>query len=155
MKPITGLWRKRFFFCSLVAFSHLSSADTIPLSLSNAIKGYQTQSIKLERGVLYAQFKRPVVTQTMFRSFVLSICTPLILSAKKDGWGGAMIERIETKNQIGAQGFAFVGGRKSCIDLGRIPGNATNNFIASKTWVCVAGNECRPRRQGEIIAGDE
>lgn len=131
-------------------------ADEIPKELVKTIKVYQISESTLADGVLRVRYNKPVINRELFRGFIQASCTPLWLGGKKDGWDKARIERVEVINQIGAQGFAFVGGRKACDGLGKISGGAVNEdaFIAKNSWVCVAGNPCRPRRDGEVTGGD-
>ncbi|MET3234352.1 UNVERIFIED_ORG: hypothetical protein ABIC54_006573 [Burkholderia sp. 1263] len=92
----------------------------------------------------------------MYSSVVLmGACSPLWDSGK--AWGSATINSIEIRNAIGAQGYSFRGGRHECAELGAVSGgdSAVRKYVDAHTWVCVAGAECRPRRPGEVIAGDE
>lgn len=135
----------------------LALADPIPPKLGSHIRIFQVDETTLVDGVLRVRSSRSVVTQEIYRTLVKATCMPLWLDDKKDGWAKARIERVEVVNQIGAQGYAFVGGRKACAALGQVSGGPDNEnkFIAANTWVCVAGNPCRPRREGERTSGDE
>lgn len=143
------------FFALVVTGSTL--ADPIPMSLVREIKVFQIEESSLAEGVLRVRYKKPVVTQDIFRTFVNASCTPLWLDQKKDGWEKARIDRVEVVNQVGAQGFAFIGGRTACAELGKVSGGsiAAHEYMATRTWVCVAGSPCRPRRTGERTSGDE
>lgn len=140
-----------------ILFSSPAMADQIPKELVSTIKVYQISESILADGVLRVRYSRPVINQDVFRTFIRAACTPLWLGGKKDGWDKARIERIEVVNQLGAQGFAFVGGRNACDSLGKIPGGAVNEdpFIAQNTWICVAGNPCRPRLASETTSSDK
>jgi hypothetical protein len=132
-------------------------AGEIPPALQKSLKPYSIGSAVLDRGALKITMSRPVVTRTMYASVVaMGACSPLWSDARK-GWGGAKIDRIEVKNAAGAQGYAFRGGRKECVELGGVSGGDTEvrKYVDAHTWICVAGAECRPRRPGEVTAGDE
>lgn len=136
----------------------LAHADQIPPKVAETIKAFKINQSTLNDGVLRVRYTNPVVRFENYAFFVNGICQVLWMASlnKKDGWAGANITRIETVNDISAQGFAFIDARKSCGALGQISGGSENEnkFIASKTWVCVAGNPCRPRRDGEKTSGD-
>lgn len=138
---------------TVLFWSFSACADDIPPKLVDVIKMFGAEG-SLSNGVLRVRYKKQVVTQEIFRTFVMSSCYPLWPVGKKDGWSKARIERIEVVNQIGAQGFAIVGGRKVCADLGAISGDPSIAYIVDHAWVCVAGNPCRPRRPGESTSGD-
>lgn len=148
--------RSILLLMACMATVNCALADEIPKELVKTIKVYQISESTLADGVLRIRYNRPVINRELFRTFIQASCTPLWLGGKKDGWDKARIERVEVVNQIGAQGFAFVGGRKTCDGLGKISGGAVNEdaFIAQNSWVCVAGNPCRPRRDGEVTSGD-
>lgn len=133
-------------------------ADQMPSALIKTIKIFTIEESHLSDGVLRVRYRIPVVRMEIFRTFVEAACRPLAMSVSGDrsGWGNARIDRIEVINQIGAQGFAFVGGRKSCAELVHFAGAGANDAAFSKhTWLCVAGNPCRPRREGERTSGDD
>lgn len=145
----------RFFLLILsLTFSTFCWGDSIPPKLVELIKVYQTEGYGLSEGVLKVKLKKPIISNDTYRGFITGACTPLLLSKKGDGWGNARINRIEIVNEAGGQGFAFPDARKSCVEYGDINGYEENAFFTKKTWVCVAGNPCRPRREGEKISGD-
>lgn len=148
--------RSVFLLGTCIAMVSGALADEIPKELVQTIKVYQISESTLADGILRVRYNKPVINREIFRTFIQASCTPVWLGGKKDGWDKARIERVEVVNQIGAQGFAFVGGRKACDGLGKISGGAVNEdaFIAKSSWVCVAGNPCRPRRDGEVTGGD-
>ncbi|MFM0302924.1 hypothetical protein PQQ99_22680 [Paraburkholderia sediminicola] len=131
-------------------------ADQLPASLQKSLKPYSISDASIEGGALKVTMKRPTVTHTMFYNIVSrGACSPLWDNGK--AWGAASITRVEVRNATGAQGFAFRGGRKECAELGNVSGGdaEAHKYVDARTWVCVAGMECRPRRPGEVIAGDE
>lgn len=142
----------------LIALSSSAYAEPIPPKIAETIKAFKINQSTLNDGVLRVRYTTPVVRFENYAFFVKGLCQVLWMGNlnKKDGWAGANITRIETVNDISAQGFAFIDARKSCGALGQISGGSENEnkFIASKTWVCVAGNPCRPRRDGEKTSGD-
>lgn len=148
------------FFCAavLISLSSLAYADQIPPKVAETIKVFKINQSTLNDGVLRVRFTTPVVRFENYAFFVRGICQALWIDSqnKKGGFEVANITRIETVNDISAQGYAFIDARKSCNTLGQISGGSEyqNKFIASKTWVCVAGNPCRPRRDGELTSGD-
>ncbi|TCW81025.1 hypothetical protein C5O80_22855 [Burkholderia sp. SRS-46] len=145
-----------------IAFITISSAfnaqaGQLPADLQKSLTSFSITSAAIDGGALKINVKRPVVTRHIYSSIVsMGVCLPLWNNART-GWGAASITSIEVRNEIGAQGFAFRGGRKECDGLGKISGgdSAMKQYIDARTWVCVAGNECRPRRPGELTAGDE
>ncbi|WGS42144.1 hypothetical protein LFL97_00955 [Burkholderia sp. JSH-S8] len=145
-----------------VAFTAVSSpfnaqAGQLPADLQKSLKSFSIASAAIDGGVLKVNVKRPTVTRDIYSSIIsMGACLPLWNNART-GWGAASIKSIEVRNAIGAQGFAFRGGRKECDELGKVSGgdSAMKQYIDARTWVCVAGNECRPRRPGEVTAGDE
>lgn len=150
--------RNVFMLAALAIVSTLAIADPIPSALVKTVQTFDIEESGLSDGVLRVRYRRAVVTRDMFRSFVGAACRPLAMSVSGDssGWRKARIDRIEVVNQIGAQGFAFVGGRPSCSALDPMGGVGTNDATFAKyTWVCVAGAPCRPRRDGERTSGDE
>lgn len=139
-------------FCAINA-----SAGALPADLQKSLKPYSIKDASLDGGVLRVTMDRPTVTRDMYYSIVsMGACAPL-WSDKRKAWGGAQIERMEVRNAIKAQGFAFAGGRKECAELGSVEGGdtAAKKYVEARTLVCVAGNECRPRRPGEVTAGDQ
>lgn len=131
-------------------------ADTIPLELDKSIKGFAIAEKSLEHGALRVVFAHPVVNQETYSTFIrLGVCAPLWDDAKR-GWRDAKIDRVEVLNKSQGQGFAFIGGRKACMELGHAKGaDASKGYLADHTWICVAGFDCRPRRPGEKTSGDE
>ena len=146
--------RATYALTILLCASATSIADDMPSELAKQIKVFKTEDSSLSNGVLRIRVTTLVVNQATFRAIARASCWPLWMGGKKDGWAKARIDRVEVINLIGAQGFAFVGGRKSCAEWGNVTGENENAYIASRTWVCVAG-ACRPRRDGEITSGDE
>jgi hypothetical protein len=132
-------------------------AGELPPALQKSLKPYSISSAEIEHGALRITMNRPTVTRAMYSSVVLmGACSPLWSDARK-AWGSVTISSIEVRNAAGAQGFAFQGGRKECDELGQVSGGdaEVRKYVDARTWVCVAGAECRPRRPGEVIAGDE
>ena len=133
-------------------------ADQIPSAVQKSLAPFQPVESSLIDGVLRLRLKAPVVRTEVFRNTTLAVYRPLTMSVSgdKSGWGKATIDRIEVINQIGAQGFAFVGGKKSCGQLEQFSSAESNaGTFAKNTWVCVAGNPCRARQDGEVTSGDE
>lgn len=131
-------------------------ADTIPLELDKSIRNFAIAEKSLEQGVLRVVIARSVVNQETYSTFIkLGVCAPLWEDAKR-GWRDTKIDRVEVLNKSQGQGFAFIGGRKACMELGHAKGaDASKGYLADHTWVCVAGFDCRPRRPGEKTSGDE
>ncbi|MFM0181748.1 hypothetical protein PQR52_24995 [Paraburkholderia aspalathi] len=145
-------WIAAALYCGVLN----ANAAELPASLQKSLAPYSISEVLIEGGVLKVTMKRSTVTRTMFYSIVSrGACSPLWDNGK--AWGAAKINRIEVRNAIGAQGFAFQGGRKECHELGNISegDSASKQYVDARTWVCVAGMDCRPRRAGEVIAGDE
>lgn len=129
-------------------------ADEIPKSIQDHLKAMGATA-SLSDSVLRATINKPVVSGEVFRHFTKSLCMPIWLADKgKDGWMGAKIDRLEAVNQIGKQGYAMPNARKACADLGKLADNASHDYINKAAWVCVAGNPCRIRREGEVTSGD-
>jgi hypothetical protein len=142
---------------ALCLFTFNAHADQVPPNLQKWLKPYAIKETTIEGGALKITMNRPIVTREIFYSVVLrGVCMPLQFDEKK-GWGAAQISRVEVRNAIGAQGFAFQGGRKECHELSQVSGDRepSQKYVDAHTWVCVAGNDCRARRPGEVIAGDE
>ena len=139
-------------------FATVAYADKIPPKVAETIKAFKINQSTLNEGVLRVRYTMPIVRFENYAFFVRGICQTLWMGSlnKIDGWAGANITRIETVNDISAQGYAFIDARNSCGTLGKVSGGSENenNFIAAKTWICVAGNPCRPRRDGEKTSGD-
>ena len=146
---------RKFFWIILITLCSPAMAESIPPELVKHLKPFKIEEVNLKGNVLRIRVSSSVVNQDTFRAIASASCAPLWMNGKKDGWDKAQIDRVEVINQIGAQGFAFIGGRKSCADLANVTGDNEHTFIASRTWVCVAGNPCRPRRDGEKISGDD
>lgn len=135
-----------------------ANADEIPPRLQKFLNIFQIEESHLSDGVLRVRFSKPILTYAIYSGFVDpsgGICGRLYPDSKKDGWEKANIKRIELVNSISAQGFAFVGGRKSCMEMFPMNYDQVKVFIDHNTWVCVAGNPCRPRRAGEKTSGDD
>lgn len=142
----------------IAALCNVSSVHAVelPPELQKSLKAYQISSAVIERDALKITTSRSTVTREMYSNIVLiGACSRLWSDARK-GWGAATINSIEVRNAIGAQGYSFRGGRKECAELGKLSGGEVEvrKYVDAHTWVCVAGNECRPRRPGEVIAGD-
>jgi hypothetical protein len=149
--------RKIPFALVAVLFSLPAAADTVPAAVDRSIQPFALKGAVLAGGVLTATFARPVVTFSVFESFVTNgVCMPLIVDPKA-GWGKSNIERVEVRNSAGAQGFALGGLRKACVDIGDIAGGSVNvkKYLAPIALVCTAGQACRARRGGEKTSGDE
>jgi len=134
-----------------------AQATPLPPDLQKSLKPYTIKDASLQAGVLRIVMDRPIATWAMYYNMVTwGACAPL-WEGKAKAWGGGNIERVEVRNAVGAQGFAFFGGRKECAELGGLKGgeSAAKKYIEARTLVCVAGNECRPRRPGELTAGDQ
>jgi hypothetical protein len=134
-----------------------AQAGELPPALQKSLKPYSISSAAIEHGALRITMNRPTVTRAMYSSVVLmGACSPLWSDARK-AWGAVTISSIEVRNASGAQGYSFRGGRKECVELGDVSGgdSEVRKYVDARTWVCVAGAECRPRRPGEVIAGDE
>ncbi|HDR9359257.1 TPA: hypothetical protein QDB44_005183 [Burkholderia vietnamiensis] len=132
-------------------------AGELPPALQKSLKPYSISSAAIERGALRITMGRPTVTREMYSNIVLiGACSPLWGDGRK-AWGSATVNSIEVRNANGAQGYSFRGGRKECAELGGVSGGdaEVRKYVDAHTWVCVAGAECRPRRPGEVIAGDE
>lgn len=142
---------------ALALYAAIAKGSTLPQDLQKSLKPYAIKDASLQTGVLKVVMDRPVVTWTMYYNIVTwAACAPL-WESKAKAWGGGDIKRIEVRNGTAAQGFAFVGGRKECAELGSMKGGeaAAKTYIEAKTLVCVAGNDCRQRRPGEVTAGDQ
>lgn len=142
---------------AFLAVSFSSLADPLPEPLARSLAPLDATEARLDAGTLSARLNKPVVTFTAFESFVTNnVCSPLFLDAKA-GWGRSKIARVELRNQVGAQGYAVNNARQVCRDIGDIAGGAANvkKYLQPIALVCVAGNECRPRRAGERTSGDE
>lgn len=145
---------------SLLLFAvSASHADQIPSKVAETIKVFKINQSTLNDGVLRVRYTTPIVRFDNYAFFVKGICQTLWMASldKKDGWAGSNITRIETVNDMSTQGFAFIDARKSCGTLSQVSGggDTERKFIASKTWICIAGNPCRQRREGERTAGDD
>lgn len=151
---MTKIFKFGGVFFALLMCSQFSISDEIPPELVKHLKPFRIDESSLGNGVLRVRINASVINQDTLKALARASCYPLWFAGKKDGWAKARIDRVEVINQIGAQGFAFVGGRKSCSEWGNLNGGNENAYIASHTWVCVAGNPCRPRRDGEITSGD-
>jgi hypothetical protein len=94
-------------------------AEAIPTAIEKSLKSFQPVERTLSDGILRIRLGRSVLSNEVFRSVVLSMCRPLVMSVSgdKSGWGKTSISRIEVVNQIGAQGFAYVGGKRACGEL--------------------------------------
>lgn len=139
---------------AIMAASNFAFADEIPKTIQDHLKAMGATAT-LSNGTLRATINKQVVNGDVFRHYVKSICMPLWLADNgKDGWKGAKVERLEAINVAGAQGFAMPSARKACADLGRLTDAASADYIWKSAWVCVAGNPCRPRRDGEVTSGD-
>ncbi len=119
--------------------------------LSEIQLAYSPSEVKMNDQVLRVITGKPVL-KIDFYSFNLksSICGSYW--ANKDAWGHKDWQRIEFLNSDDGQGFAFVGGKSACDELGKA--KVDNNYLAQHTWVCTSG-QCRPRQNGEITSGDE
>lgn len=133
-------------------------ADQIPKKVAETIKVFKIDQSSLNDGVLRVRYTTPVMKFDNYVFFINGVCQTLWMAAidKKDGWSGATITQIETVNSVDGQGYAFTDARRSCDLLGKVEGGSSSErqFIATKTWVCVSGNPCRPRRDGERTIGD-
>ncbi|WP_216857591.1 hypothetical protein [Burkholderia sp. S171] len=141
---------------ALCIFTFNAHADQVPPALQKSLAPYSIKDATIEGGALKITVNRSTVTRAIYSNIVtMGACSPLWGDQKK-AWGSASISRVEVRNAIGAQGFAFQGGRKECHELGQASGvEASKQYLAAHTLVCIAGAECRERRPGEVIAGDE
>ena len=144
-------------FAALCLFAFTAHAEPLPASLQRSLAPYSIKSAVIDGGALKISVNRPTVTRDIYWSIVsMGACSPIWSDARK-GWGATKITSVEVRNAIGAQGFAFRGGRKECVEMGNVSGGGAEarKYVEARTWVCVAGMECRPRRPGEVTAGDE
>lgn len=132
-----------------------SKSGQLPVPLQKSLKPLAIASAVVDGSVLKINTRKPVVTRDTFRFIVkMGVCYPIWNDAR-NGWGSTAITRVEVRNDIGVQGFAFNGGRKECAELGKSENSdAEDKYVDAHTLVCIAGNPCRPRRPGEVIAGD-
>ena len=141
----------------LLGLSFSAIAEPIPAPLARSIAAGGQVQATMQNGVLRAVLARPGVSFDAFESFITGkVCAPYLLDARA-GWGGARISRVELRDESQVQGYAVQDPRQVCDAIGSIEGGAVNvkKYLAPIAWVCVAGNECRPRRQGERYSGDE
>lgn len=131
---------------------HASAAE-LPADLQKQFKPFQIVKAESSGSVVRLTMNRPVVHKDMYESLLRGYCYPVWDGAPKP-WGGQRFTRFEVVNDIGAQGFAFNGGAAECKARGKLAPERVPAYMAEKTWVCVAGNPCRPRRPGEITSGD-
>ena len=128
-----------------------ANAADLPANLQKSLATRQVDGAKIENGTLYMTTRRPVVKRELFDGVLtFGICWTA------DTWGRADIRRIEIRNDIGAQGFSFQGGRRECEAIKKIAldEKQRSQYIADRIWVCIAGNPCRPSRPGEVTSGD-
>lgn len=147
---------KTMAIAAVILFSNtMALAGPIPGPLQSSLDQFALLDSTLKDGVLRVVLNRSVVNQETYKTVItMGACATLWMD--KAGWGKAKIERIEVMNRVQGQGFAFVGGRKACADLGHAKGEeASRRYLAAHTWVCVAGFPCRERRPGEKTSGDE
>lgn len=147
-------------FLILLIFGMLigkAQAEGVPLQLKKSLQSYRINNMTLQKEVLKIQTKYSVVTYDIYKSMAQhGICLSLWLDKKK-GWGKANFKRVEILNDIGKQGFAMIGGRNTCNELGKFTGEQgqeQNEYLYAHTWVCVAGI-CHQRQPGERINGDK
>ncbi|AXE93980.1 hypothetical protein [Paraburkholderia terricola] len=148
----TWAWIAAALYCFVLN----ANAAELPAGLQKSLKPFAIVSATIDDGVLKINIRKPVVKREDVYQFVvkMGVCYPLWIDAQK-GWGSASITSIEVRNDIGAQGYSFQGGRKECGELGKSANmDAEKKYIEAHTWVCVAGNPCRPRRPGEVTSGD-
>ena len=136
----------------LVGFMGCSAlAQGVPADIARYLKPMDVQPPVLRDGTVRVQSNRSVVTADTARSVVFAYCAP-VWTDRKRAWDGRRLRGVEVLNSIGAQGYAFPGGREECIEAGN--GSDLRKFLAPRLLVCVAGNPCRARRPGEVVAGD-
>jgi hypothetical protein len=153
--PLSTSIKRAMLFVALGGVLTVQAAE-LPVALQKSLKPYSINSAAIDGDVLKVTMNRPTVTRAMYSNVVLmGACAPLWYSSK--AWGRTTIKSVEIRNAIGAQGYSFRGGRKECAELGNVSGGdaEVRKYVDAHTWVCVAGAECRPRRPGEVIAGDE
>lgn len=134
--------------------SAAATAQPLPPDLQQQFKPFQLKSLTARDGVVRLEMARPVVKVPMFIAAVRAYCMPFHLHAKRP-WGGQNFRRLEVLNDSGAQGLAFAGGKAECNELGALGMDEERAYVAARTWVCIAGQQCRERRPGERTAADE
>ena len=128
-------------------------APGVPADLVKTLKSMGPLSVTVTDDVVRVVSNRSFVKTPMLSGFHFAYCYP-VLEGKTKAWGGKDFKRIEIMNSSQSHGLAFVGGKKECLESGLFS-DKKDAYIKSHTWVCVAGNSCRPRREGEVLAMDE
>lgn len=136
----------------LIGSSPAAGITELPADLKKQLAPFDLSAAAIDGDVLRVQLARKMAKTDMLRGFVLAYCYP-IWSGSRRPWGGLKLKRIEVIGIGGAQGVAFSGGIKECAEMGQLPDSKA--YLSDRTWVCVAGNPCRPRRPGETTAADE
>lgn len=121
---------KRWFgavaVCAVVSGNAL--ADSVPQGIKDWFAASQTKALQLTDGVLSVSFSKPLISDDLWRTQIKSLCAAP-LASKKYSWGSARIDRIDLMNDIGAQGYALVGGRKSCEKLVTLEGVEADHYL--------------------------
>ena len=136
--------------CVPVAFSQ----QPLPDDLKKPFAAFDLSSAAIHGDAVRVQMARKPAKTAMLPGLVRAYCAPVWSGARKP-WGGLDLRRVELIGHGGAQGVAFAGGRADCQALGKLHEAQSSAYLRDRTWVCVAGNPCRPRRPGEITLADE
>lgn len=133
-----------------VAFSR-----DVPADLAKQFKPFSPIKATVDDGVLRVVLPKQIVrSKHLFSGVYLAYCSPTWDSKK--AWGGRDFKRVEVVNSANTQGFAIAANKADCVKAGRMKdAQEERDFLKELTWVCVAGNPCRPRNPGEVTASDE
>lgn len=123
---------------ALAAVFGNARAETVPPGITEWLKVMQTRSVTLNGKVLVVAYRKPIVTEDMYRHQVQGLCASSTLS-KKYSWGSAVIEEIQILNDAMAQGFAFTGGAKGCRPMDKMDSEAANKYLRTVTREVRAG----------------
>lgn len=127
----------------------------LPPAVEKLFRGFDKTSVTEEPGkVVLLVMKRPVATYAMASSAYTLMCSDVYNNEKK-AWGGRDFTRLEVRNNIQAQGFSFPASKADCMAMADMNMEQQKAHEKKVAWVCVAGNECRPRRPGEVTSGDQ
>lgn len=125
------MMRSRHLIFISAAFCALTSAAFADDNLSSALKMWQPADITTNDGKVTLILPQQNITELMYQSIIKSgVCTEVYLgnSAIIKGISG-----IAVLNEIGKQGYIFLGGINECEKMGKLAANDADAYLMGVT----------------------
>lgn len=120
--------RKAIF--TLLFTSTVAIAAPVPEAIIKSLKPWSPESVTLGAGTLQIITNQERVTDQIYAAILRDgVCMSLWLN--KGSWSGVSMVKVLNRHQ--RQGYVFEGGEADCVELGKLSGQASDQFILFRT----------------------